>query len=133
MTTRTHADSKLRALLLVCCLAGGVLATGVTQAAGPADADTAYHPRNVVGETLRRVAPGLELARKLKDWRPRVTWQDATEGFNLLRPFGKNGPTIQCSSSLPASVRGSLRAGGDARLSADGIDTDLFVFLQKRW
>jgi hypothetical protein len=62
-----------------------------------------------------------------------VTWQDATEGFNLLRPFGKSGPTIQCSSSLPASVRGSLRAAGDARLGAAGIETDLFVFLQKRW
>jgi hypothetical protein len=55
------------------------------------------------------------------------------EGFNIAHPFGKSGPTIQCSSSLPDSAVRSLRAGGGPHIGTYARDTDVFVFLQKRW
>ena len=76
---------------------------------------------------------GLNLAEKLSSWHPMVTVRDDGEGMNLARPFGKTGPTLQITSSLPNSVARSLRAGGDSQIGALGRDTDAYLFIQKRW
>ena len=122
-------------MLLALIVEVGVLATGPVHAAQPHDALYAGHPARDAagGEKWWQSVWGLDLAGKLKQWQPKATWQSDAEGFNLARPFGKSGPTIQCSSSLPDSVQYSLRAGGDTRIGALGADTDVFVFLQKLW
>ena len=113
-----------------------MLATGLVQAAQPQDNGQHRHQGSsgaAGGEKWWQAVWGLDLAGKLREWRPRVTWQNEAEGFNLARPFGKSGPTIQCSSSLPDSVQYSLRARSDGQTGALVADTDVFVFLQKRW
>jgi hypothetical protein len=122
-------------VLLVFFVATGVLLTSPGQAAQPHGGMYSGHQGREAagGEKWWQSIWGLDLAHKLKAWRPKVTWRNDAEGFNLARPFGKSGPTIQCSSSLPDSVQYSLRAGGDDQISALGTDTDVFVFLQKRW
>ncbi len=122
-------------MLLALFVEVGVLPAGPVQAGQQSDAiHSAHQARDTArGENRWQSIWGLDLAGKLKQWRPKVTYQTDAEGFNLARPFGKSGPTIQCSSSLPDSVQNSLRAGGDSRISALGTDTDVFVFLQKLW
>jgi len=132
MTIRTSPHRKPNLLVwLVLLVSAGVALTGVAQAnetssvlsSGKGDG------RPVTYEKWWQSVWGLDLARKLKEWRPMVTVRDDGEGMNLARPFGKSGPTIQCSSSLPDSVVQGLRAGGDSEIG----DTDIFLFLQKRW
>ncbi len=134
MPSKTTPHRKPNLLVLLALLAGaGVLTTGLAQAAQPQDA---RHQGSGAagGEKWWQSVWGLDLAGKLKQWRPKVTLNNDAEGFNLARPFGKSGPTIQCTSSLPDSVQHSLRAGGNSQIGALGAtDTDVFVFLQKRW
>lgn len=136
MIIKNTPSRKPNLLVLMAFFVGtGVLTTGMLQAAplnNTARAD--QQNREAAGvERWWQSIWGLDLAGKLKSWRPKVTWQNDTEGFNLARPFGKSGPTVQCSSSLPDSVQYSLRAGGDRHIGGLGSDTDVFVFLQKRW
>jgi hypothetical protein len=136
MTTKTTPHRKPNSLVLVTLLiVAGSLATSLGQAAEPQDAARSGQKSRHVpdGENWWRSIWNLDRTRKLKESRHKVPPQDDAEGFNLARPFGKSGPTIQCSSSLPDSVWRSLRAGGDNQLGAVGTDTDIFVFLQKRW
>jgi hypothetical protein len=117
--------------LIVLIVGSGVFATGVVQAAAPLDTRAA---RGLEGsEKWWQSIWGLDLARRLKDWRPSVTIQIDAEGLNLARPFGKSGPTVQLTSAMPDTVLRSLRAGGDHQVGAFGNNTDLFLFLQKRW
>lgn len=109
----------------------GVLATSAVQAADPIGTRA---DRNLEGsEKWWQSIWGLDLARKLKDWRPSITIEKDAEGLNLARPFGKSGPALQCSSSLPDSVMRSLHAAGGYQSGVFSTDTDLFLFLQKRW
>jgi hypothetical protein len=136
MTAKTTPHRKPNLLALLALFVGaGVLATGLAQAAQPQDAFYPGHQGRGAagGEKWWQSVWDLDLAGRLKEWRPKVTWQNDAEGINLARPFGKSGPTMQCSSSLPDSVQYSLRAGGDSHIGALGTDTDVFVFLQKRW
>ena len=75
----------------------------------------------------------LDLAKKLKNWRPKITPEENGEGIHLARPFGKKGATLQFSSSLPDSVQRNLREGGKNYLGGSGYDTDAYLFIQKRW
>jgi hypothetical protein len=113
----------------------GVLATGIAQAAdNPGkDAPQSYNRAAGGSETWWQSIWGLDLGRKLREWQPKITVNDNGEGFNIAQPFGKSGPTIQCSSSLPESAVRSLRAGGGPHIATHARDTDVFVFLQKRW
>ena len=122
-------------LLLTFCVTMGSLLSGVAQAANTSGmASLSKDSREAAGsENWWQSIWGLDLARKLKDWRPKVTVQEDGEGFNLARPFGKSGPTVQCSSSLPDSVWRGLRAGGAGQTGVLAGDTDVFLFLQKRW
>jgi len=134
MTTDISPCRKSNLLLLIALFVGlGMAATRVVQAAPPASTGAAGNQDRTVdgSEKWWRSIWGLDLARKLKEWRPRITVQKDAEGLNLARPFGKSGPTIQCTSALPDSVQRSLLAGSRNRLA--GENTDLFLFLQKRW
>jgi hypothetical protein len=134
MTIKTTAHRQPNFLILLTFFAG-VLATGLVQAAQPQDAAYSGQKDREAGggEQWRQSSWGQDLAGKLKAWRRQATSQDDAEGFNVARPFGQSGPTIQCSSSLPDSVRYSLRTAGDNQAGTVGTDTDIFVFLQKRW
>jgi len=136
MTFKTTSYRKPDLLLLLTfCIGVGTLVSGTAQAADAAGLSSSWKDGRVVAgsEKWWQSIWGLDLARKLKDWRPKVTVREDGEGFNLARPFGKSGPTIQCSSSLPDSVQHSLRAGGDTEIGPVAGDSDVFLFLQKRW
>lgn len=113
----------------------GFLATSLVQAAEP-QGSPMYNAKNdqaTASEGWWQSIWGLDLAGKLKDWRPEISAQETAEGFKLARPFGNTGPSLQLTSSLPDSVQRSLRDGGDNRIGAIGGDTDAYIFLQKRW
>ena len=107
----------------------------IAQAAGNPGQNAAGAQAGIAGgsEKWWQSIWGLDLAHKLREWRPMITVNDNGEGFNIAQPFGKSGPTIQCSSSLPDSAVRSLRAGGGPHIATHARDTDIFVFLQKRW
>lgn len=132
MTPDIAPHRKPNLLVIIALFVGlGVVATGVAQAAAPIGTRAT---RDLEGsEKWWQSIWGLDLARKLKEWRPSITVEKDAEGLNLARPFGKSGPTLQLSSSLPDSVLRSLHASGVRELGASGTNTDLFLFLQKRW
>lgn len=136
MTIKTSRAHKPNLMLLVTFFVGvGFVATNVAHAAEDFDKHSIQKSASKPGglESWWESVWGLDLAEKLRNWRPSITVRDDGEGLNLARPFGKSGPTIQCSSSLPDSVARSLRAGGDNQIGAFGTESDAFVFLQKRW
>ena len=114
----------------------GFVATAVAQAAEPYSVVMSF-PENSTqagrSESWWQSIWGLDLAKKLKDWRPKITPAEDGEGFHLARPFGKKGAALQFSSSLPDSVQRSLREGGDSRFDYFSYDTDAYLFIQKRW
>ena len=136
MIIRTKSYRKPDLLLLLAFFVGvGLVTTGLVQAAEPNDylAPHGDNHRAAGSEHWWQSIWGLDLARKLENWRPKISVGEVTKGFQLASPFGKTGPSLRFSSSLPDSVQRSLRDGGDRRIGAFGSDTDAFVFLQKRW
>lgn len=132
MTPDTTPHSKPNLLASIALFIGlGMLAGSMAQAAPQGGYRTDAVTEG--SEKWWQSIWGLDLARKLRDWRPSITIEKDAEGLNVARPFGKSGPTLQFTSSLPDSVRYSLRAGGDQQVGALGNNTDLFLFLQKRW
>lgn len=128
LDTTPHRSPSL--LVPIClCISLGVLGAGVAQAAN-GTRDSGNLERS---ERWWQSLWGLDLARKLKEWRPSITVDKDVEGLNLARPFGKSGPALQCSSSMPDSVLRSLHAVGGHQAGPFGTDTDVFLFLQKRW
>ena len=113
----------------------GFMFTAVAQADQPTSVmhGTKQGRYNTGDEKWWQSVWGLDLARKLKNWHPRITVRNDGEGLNLAHPFGKSGPTVQCSSSLPDTVKESLRAAGGSHIDGIDRDTDVFVFLQQRW
>lgn len=67
---------------------------------------------------------GLDLAARLKSWKPKITVDDCHDGMCLSSPFGSHGPALQFSASGPEPASSSLR-GGDS--------PDAYLLLQKRW
>jgi len=132
-TTRYRKPDLL--LLLTFFVGVGFLATSLAQAAEPHGSlmYAAKSDHTTGSESWWQSIWGLDLARKLKNWRPKISVSEAAEGLELARPLGKSGPCLQFSSSLPDSVQRSLRAGGDNQIGSYGNDTDVFIFLQKRW
>ncbi len=123
---------KPNLLLLITLFVGlGALFTGLAQAAPGAHGS----PVSAQAQAEQRWHSiwGLDLARKLREWRPSIGVDNNAEGLTLARPFGKSGPSLQATSSLPDSVRRSLSAGGGHRFAASVGDSDLFLFIQKRW
>ena len=116
-------------------VAVGFLATSVAQAADSFNAMSPNEGVSKVGGSERwwQSIWGLNLAEKLSSWHPMITVRDDGEGMNLARPFGKTGPALQITSSLPHSVARSMRAGGDNQIGALGGSPDAYLFFQKRW
>jgi hypothetical protein len=132
-TTHTRKPNLLVVVSLFVTL--GFLATSVAQAANSSAGTPAKNGKSKVGgsESWWQSIWGLDLAEKLGSWRPMITVRDDCEGMNLARPFGKAGPTLQVSSSLPDSVARSLRDGGDNQIGAIDGHPDAYLFFQKRW
>jgi hypothetical protein len=132
-TTPTRKPNLLVAVSLF--VAVGFLATNVAQAADSFNAMSPNEGSSKVGgsESWWQSIWGLNLAEKLSSWHPMITVRDDGEGMNLARPFGKTGPTLQITSSLPNSVERSLRDGGDSQIGALGGGPDAYLFIQKRW
>jgi hypothetical protein len=136
MTKKTTHARKPNLLVAVSLFVTvGFLATSVAQAADSFDVASIDGDASKVGgsESWWQSIWGLNLAEKLSSWRPMITVPDDYEGMNLARPFGKAGPTLQITSSLPDSVARSLRDGGDSQIGAFGSSPDAYVFFQKRW
>lgn len=111
----------------------GVIATSVAQAGESIMSTPSRTADNAKPESWWQSIWGLDLARKLKDWRPRITPAEHGEGFNIANPFGNKGPTLQFTSAMPDSVQRSLRDGGDTRIGNVDGETDAYLFIQKRW
>jgi hypothetical protein len=74
----------------------------------------------------------LDLANRIKNWKPRID----TDGSGVMvgQLFGRQGPALRVSASVPGEVSDSLRAGGDDRIGVLNTDSpDAYIFLQKRW
>jgi len=135
MTIKTTHYRKPDLLLLLAFVVGvSFLATTVAQAAEPADfSGNSIRQAKSTGSGWLSI-PGLQLVQPLKNRYPKISLQALfAKGLDLAHPFGKAGPGLQLSSSLPASVRQTMRASGDSRADAAGNDTDVYIFLQKRW
>jgi hypothetical protein len=116
---------------LLMLLALAVLATSAVQAAGPVGSQDSNSGVIFGDDGLWKSLRGFDLVQKIRDWKPKVNAGSDGEGFNLAHPFGKSGPGLQFTSSLPDSVVHSMAAGG-----SQGINrpvTDAYIFLQKRW
>ena len=115
----------------------GVLVTSVAQASQPAtSASILQHEpaKQSLPERWLQSLWGLDLANKLKSWKPKIEVVACEDGLNLSRPFGIHGPLLQISTSVPEHAEYSLRAGGDSQVGALSSDRpDAFLFLQKRW
>lgn len=132
-STRTRKPNLL--VTLTFFVGAGLLVTTAAQAAEPYNMMSLQHNSTDMNHSdgWWQSMWGLDLARKLKDWRPRITPAVDAEGYNLAHPFGRKGPALQISSALPDSVRRSIRAGGDNGIGSINGDTDAYLFFQKRW
>ena len=130
-TTRARKPSLLVAVSLFVTV--GFLATSAAQAADSFNFNSSNNGASDVGvsESWWQSVWGVNLTEKLSNWRPKITVEDDYDGFNLARPFGKSGPALQASPSLPESARRSFSAGGDSQVSAGSPNA--YLFLQKRW
>ena len=123
-------------VLLAFFVGVGVLLTSFVQAAEPvqpviilqhADEQKSWH------EQWLKSMWGLDLAGKLKSWKPKITAAESGDGVQLSRPFGTRGPAVQLSTSIPERASSSLRAGGDSQVGLANDIPDAYIFLQKRW
>jgi hypothetical protein len=137
MNMKTTRYSKPNLLVLLTFFVGvGVMASGVVLAA---------EALNIVSSDKRAVKHtgsghrlpslwNLDLAAKLRSWKPEFTVDKRGQGLNLVRPFGVRGPTLRLSNAMPDNVKRGLRAGGDHQIGAFGADNpDAYMFLEKRW
>jgi hypothetical protein len=127
MKLKTTRYSKPNLLVLLTFFVGvGVMASGVVQAAGAVEHAGA-------GQRLVSVW-NLDLAAKLRSWKPEFSVDKRGQGLNLARPFGVRGPTLRLSNTMPDNVKRGLRAGGDHQIGTFGADNpDAYMFLEKRW
>jgi hypothetical protein len=136
MTRKSTHYRKPNLLVLLTLLVGaGFVATTVVQAA-ETPSIMSYQgdgTRFEKSDGWLQSIWNLGLTRKLKNWRPMITPAEDGEGFNLARPFGKKGPALQFSSSLPESVQRGLGSTGGTRPVGYSYDTDVYIFIQKRW
>lgn len=137
MNMKTTRYRKPNLLVLLTCFVGvGVLATSVAQAS------EALHVMSNQKQPVKHAnahqwlqsVRNLDMAAKLRTWKPEVTLDKGGRALNLARPFGARGPTLRISNTMPDNVKRGLRAGGDHRIGASGVDyPDAYIFLEKRW
>ncbi|MCO6413408.1 MAG: hypothetical protein J5I92_11775 [Thiogranum sp.] len=135
MSKNSRRYRKPDLMFLIACFVGfGVLLTSVAQAEqAPLSASVMTDP------APQRSLPekwfySLDLANRLKNWKPKIEVVTCDEGLNLSRPFGIRGPVLQISTSVPEYAEHSLRAGGDSQVGTlIGDQPDAYLFLQQRW
>lgn len=137
MNSKMQRYRKPNLMVLLSFFVGlGVLVSSLAQAAEPVPAAGAAGPdaqRSVPEQWLRAVW-GLDLAGKLRSWKPRTRVDSDGEGVRLSHPFGNHGPALRLSTSIPERAQLSLRAGGDNRVGSLGSDAPgPYLFLHKRW
>jgi hypothetical protein len=138
MSIKMKPSRKPNLMVLLTFSVGlSVILTGVAQAAEPlrsavpskSDSDQ----RSWTEQWLRSLW-SLDLAGKIKNWKPKVSVDSDGEGVKLSHPFGNHGPALRLSTSIPERAQLSLRAGGDNRVGSFGADVPApYLFLQKRW
>lgn len=107
----------------------GVLVTSFAQAFEPSPPARSMQNLDAQGhwpEQWLQSLWGLDLANRLKSWKPKITVDDCNDGMCLSSPFGSRGPVLQFSASVPEPVSSSSLSGGDDSL-------DAYLLLQKRW
>lgn len=126
-------------VVLTCSVALGVVLSSVAQAAEPADRTpgpvTSLQQLGaglLSGEWLQSLGD-LNLASRIKHWRPRIEIDKGGDGLRLAHPFGGHGPALKFSTSIPGYVKRSLRAGGDSQIGSLSDNPDGYIFLQRRW
>ena len=138
MGIKMKRSSRPNPMVLLTFLVGlGVFLSGIAQAAEPPRSalpgKAASQHRSSTEQWLRSVWT-LDLAGKIKQWKPRIRVDSDGEGLRLSHPFGNHGPALRLSTSLPERAQLSLRAGGDNQVGNSDIDAPgPYLFLQKRW
>jgi hypothetical protein len=138
MSSKTKRSCKPNLMVLLSFFVGlGMLLTSLAQAAEPSRSavpDKAGSQQRSWTEQWLRSVWGLDLAAKIKNWKPRVRVDSDGEGLRLSHPFGNHGPALRLSTSIPERAQLSLRAGGDNQVGNSGADEPgPYLFLQKRW
>lgn len=135
MSRNSRRYRKPDLMFLIACFVGfGVLLTSVAQAEQPSVSASATDSHAPQQARTEKWFYSLDLANRLKNWKPKIEVTTCDEGLNLSRPFGIRGPVLQISTSVPEHAEYSLRAGGDSRVGTLVSDRpDAYLFLQKRW
>lgn len=127
-------------VVLTCGVAIGVLLSSVASAAEPAG-----ETRSPVTITLQQLGAefisgewlhsfgDLNLADRMKNWRPKIEVDSGGDGLRISHPFGGHGPALKFSTAVPGHVKRSLRAGGDSQVGSLNDNPDGYIFLQRRW
>jgi hypothetical protein len=133
---KTHYRKPNLLVLLTLFVGVGVLATGVVQAAEALNIMSTEKRavKHAGASQWQRSVWNLDLAGKLRTWKPEFTVDKGGQGLNLARPFGVRGPALRLSIAMPDNVKRCLRAGGDHQIGAfDADNPDAYMFLEKRW
>ena len=133
-TTRYRKPNLL--VMLTFFVGFGFLATSVTQASEKLHVlSTQKQPvKHAKAHHWLQSVWNLDLADKLRTWKPDFTIDKGGQALNLARPFGVRGPTLRLSNTMPDNVKRGLRAGGDHRIGTSAAENpDAYMFLEKRW
>jgi hypothetical protein len=134
ITTRYYKPDLL--ILLLVFTGFGVFAASVVHAAEPLNSVSLqnYSSTNIESERWYQSLWGIDLARKLHEWKPKITVEEGDEGLRLSRPFGVRGPALRLSDAMPESAMRSLRGGRNEQDAAFNSEMpDVYLFLEKRW
>lgn len=136
MNSKTKRYRKPNLMVLLTFFVGlGVLVSSAAQAAEPVRSpeSAGFAAQRSLPEQWLRAVTGIDLAGKLKNWKPRIRVDSDGEGIKLSRPFGNRGPALRLSTSIPERAQLSLRAGGDNRVGSLGEAPGPYLFLHKPW
>ncbi len=126
-TSGNHRKPGL--LVILTLLVGvGMLATTLVQAAEPLPGtnDRPATKSSAATDWLQALW-SIDLAGKLKSWKPKIRVDNGGSGIRLMRPFGVRGPALRVSNTIP------LRSGENRYSSAGNTYLDTYLFLEKRW
>jgi len=115
-------------VLLTLFVGIGVLATSLAQAAEPLDIMTnakARSERYATDDWLNSLW-SINLAEKLRNWKPKINVDEGGKGIRLMRPFGVRGPVLRARNGIPKDAGSNLRSNNKTYL-------DGYLFLEKRW
>ena len=116
MSSKTKPGCKPNLMALLTFFVGlGMLLTSVAQAAEPSQlavsGKAGSQQRSWTEQWLRSIW-GLDLAGKIRAWKPRVRVDSDGEGVRLSHPFGNRGPALRpVFPDLRQHVRGQGHVG----------------------